>query len=224
MNVENIRKTQEALLELLFSRHFSIHHFYHTGECGTTLCLAGIAAMLSTNNPSLEPLPSNLCNEFDFEETANLAFDVDEDYSLGDRIYETALSVFEINDDLAKPAIFYLSSWPPGLQDFYELAHFNIDSNFLTPSLVVFIENVLSKAGSLYYDQSLARMGTTQYRYLHYSFWKILAGYLALESFMKYGDSWVENTDHWSMGDFLRDNPEAVERFISAAKSQLIAK
>lgn len=222
MNIKNIKKVQESLLGLLFTRHYNMHHFYHTGECGTTLCLAGIAAMLSTKNPALKPLSSNLRNEFDFEETANLALDVSKDYSLGDRIYESALSAFEINDELARPAIFYLSSWPLALQDFYKLAQFNIDSNFLTANLVIFIEGSLSKTH--YYDQLLARMGTIRYRYLHYSFWKILAGYLALESFIKYGDSWVETTAHWSMRDFLDDNPEAVERFISAAQNQLASK
>lgn len=224
MNIENIKKTQEALLGLLFTRHYNMHYFYDTRGCGTTLCLAGIAAMLFTKNPALKPLSSNLQNEFDFGEAANLALDVSEDYSLSDRIYESALSAFEINDGVrnSPPAIFFLYSWPPALQNFYMLDQFNIDSHFLTPKLVIFIEGSLSKTH--YYDKVLARMGTTQYRYLHYSFWKILAGYLALESFIKYGDSWAENTQHWSMRDFLDNNPEAVERFISAADKQLVSK
>jgi hypothetical protein len=107
------------------------------------------------------------------------------------------------------------------LRELYSLGRFDIDCSFLPPPLVSFIEGFLSKTD--YYEHVVASLYTTPYRYLHYSFWKILAGYLALESFIKYGDFWVENTSHWSISDFLGDNPEAVSRFISAAKNQLTA-
>jgi hypothetical protein len=225
MNVKNIRKTQEALLRFLFTRHYNMHHFIDTSFCGTTLCLAGIAAVLATEDPALEPLPSNL--DGNFIQKADLAFDGEADYeSLGDRIYNQALSAFEINDDndLQKPAIFYLDSWPQALRDLYRLQRFHIDSDFLTPQLIQFIEGSISTHTHLYghpLDHN-PPLGPGS-RYIHNSFWKILAGYLALECFIKCGDSWAETAAHWSMGDFLRDNPDAVARFISAAKNQLTA-
>jgi hypothetical protein len=200
MNIENIKKTQEALARLMFTQHYDMGEWIGQDDCGTTLCLAGIASALSFESNSLLPSPNNLHNNFRKKLLPAI-------HHTHNRIKHRALDFFGI-DESDYPClspdepdnIFFYTEWPEGLQVIYD---------FDVPDTIA----ELGK-GFLYYF-------VLAHPDLPDSFFKTLAGYLGLECLIERGPLWTQPARHWQAADFVSYYPGAVSRFISIAEELL---
>jgi len=204
MHINNIREAQQSLAKLMFTRHYDMGSWIEEEEdCGTTLCLGGIACTLSLKSNALQPSPYNLVYK-GFRQKLMPAVLLTQK-----EIESIALDFFGINESDylgfspdALDNIFFYGEWPEGLQAIYD---FNVDE------ALYYLEE-----GSLY--NFLLEVWMPQ------SFFKTLAGYIGLECLIEHGPLWTQPTRDWQAADFVSHNPEAISRFIAIAQQLLNQK
>lgn len=203
MNRENIQKVQEALARLMFTNHYNMGSWLDTAECGTTLCIGGIACILSLSLDNLNPSPNNL-QENNFRTLVKPLFS-ESSLPVDEAVKQQAQRFLGLS--YFKDSIFYALSWPRGLVALYE---------FTTARAIQDLDKY--QANDLLYNFVSANPTLPR------SFWRTLGGYLALQSLIDYGDDWKADTFYYSPSDFVSFNQEAVARFIVIAQELLAAK
>lgn len=199
MNRENIQKVQEVLARLMFTEHYHMGDWIGSAECGTTLCLAGIATGLSFQSRALQPSIDNLSFGYTYRKKL---------FSVLHCVFHTikarALEFFGIDESeysYMSPDepdnIFFYDEWPEGLQAIYD---------FDVTHAIAELDQ-----GSLYHF-------VLEHPELPKSFFKTLAGYLGLECLIERGPLWTQPARYWRAADFVSFYPEAVTRFISIAE------
>jgi hypothetical protein len=180
MNEPNLRILQDNLTGLAFTNHFYMAHWtrpfsdlYGSYECGTSLCIGGLATALelSKTKQSYKPSLDNLSNEVLYNELHQQWCDED-DYNF---FIFHASNYLEIPRDNLAP-IWHKHVWPTALAELYD---------------AVYHSQIRQKYLSIFPNSPLSGYSIPD------SFWKTLAGFLALEAFYEYtsdpkdSEAWV---------------------------------
>jgi hypothetical protein len=119
MNIENIKKTQEALAKIMFSSHYNMGSWLDTAECGTTLCLGGIACTLSLSLQELNPSLKNL-QENNFRTIIKPLLINKSSLPVDESIKQEAQRFLGLAYSKYSDNIFYSLCWPRGLTALYD--------------------------------------------------------------------------------------------------------
>jgi hypothetical protein len=214
MHVENIKRTQEALARLMFTNHYRMDCWIESNECGTTLCLGGLACSLFHSLDWLNPSVDNLQRK-NFRSSIKTLYG-GSSLSFEDNVKQKALRFFGLVSSPRQLVdnIFYSNRWPCGLVALYAFTRSTALDN---------LDRYDSTSNDDPTDSRLYRFVSENYT-LPRSFFSTLAGYLALQSLIDFGEEWVMATYWWCPADFVSRNPEAVNRFIAISQELLATK
>lgn len=196
--VSHIEEVQKVLAGLAYSNHFDMGNWLELGECGTTLCLAGIAGalQLQLNKPTPDALNGHVYIDNYFK-GLNKTYG---DHLLQDleiRNLACRYLILEVSND----AIFYVNNWHQVLKQLYYY-------NKLWPKSIALKE--INEVFTTLFPERLFNL----------SYFRCLAGYLALELYKRKGPLWWyssadsdEASNPISSGKFLLDYQDAIVKF-----------
>ena len=181
--VSHIEQVQKALAGLAYTSHFDMGEWLELGDCGTTLCLAGIAGALQLQLDA--PTPNALNDRIyldNYYKALNKTYGED---LLHQEIRNLACQYLHL--DPSNDTIFFVNSWPRILKQLY---HYNK----LWPKSIA-----LKEINDVFTTLFPERLFTLTY-------FRCLAGYLALEFYKRQGAFW------WMTEHYFRtlpgDNPD----------------
>ena len=210
MDAENIKRTQKALARLMFTNHYNMGEWIGSNECGTTLCLGGLACSLALSLDELHPSVDNLQRKTYRSHIRTLCTG-SSSTSYEDNVKQKALEFFGLRSSVDADDLFYSVRWPCGLVALYDFTRSTALNN---------LDRYDSTSNNDVTDSRLYKFVLENYT-LPRSFFATLAGYLALQSLIDFGEEWRLHTYWYSPADFVSRNPEAVSRFISIAQELL---
>jgi hypothetical protein len=193
--VSHIEKVQKALAGLAYTSHFDMGDWLELGECGTTLCLAGIAGALQLQLDA--PTPDALNDRIyldNYYKALNTVYGED---LLHQEIRKLACQYLQL--DPSNDTIFFVDSWPQVLKQLYH-------DNKLWPRGIA-----LKEINDVFTTLFPERLFTLTY-------FRCLAGYLALEFYKRQGAFWWMSGDnpdnsYVSFADFASDYQDIILKF-----------